>query len=75
VDINPAYQSSELLYCIQSVQLKGIIMDETFKTQNYLNILKEAVRDLKTDGPGTPVRSAALPYFSHVVINSDKQFE
>ncbi|KAI5709688.1 hypothetical protein M8J75_002383 [Diaphorina citri] len=75
VDINPAYQSSELLYCIQSVQLKGIIMDETFKTQNYLNILKEAVRDLKTDGPGTPVRSAALPYFSHVVINSDKQFD
>ncbi|KAI5744379.1 hypothetical protein M8J76_001810 [Diaphorina citri] len=75
VDINPAYQSSELLYCIQSVQLKGIIMDETFKTQNYLNILKEAVRDLKTDGPGTPVRSAALPYFTHVVINSDKQFD
>lgn len=75
VDINPAYQSNELLYCIQSVGLKGIIMDETFKTQNYLEILKKALPDMKCLGEDHPVQSVASPTFTHVIINSEKKFD
>uniref|UniRef100_A0A8D8VFM1 Medium-chain acyl-CoA ligase ACSF2, mitochondrial n=1 Tax=Cacopsylla melanoneura TaxID=428564 RepID=A0A8D8VFM1_9HEMI len=75
VDINPGYQSSELLYCIQAVKLKGIIMDETFKTQHYLNILNQAVPDLTNSGPNTPVKSATLPYFTHVIVNSSQKHD
>lgn len=42
VNINPAYQQSELNYCVQTVGIKAIVSPSSFKTQNYSRMLLAA---------------------------------
>ncbi|KAL6268500.1 hypothetical protein P5V15_001632 [Pogonomyrmex californicus] len=42
VAINPAYQQSELVYCLQKVGVKGIVSPDKFKVQNYPQMLLAA---------------------------------
>ncbi|XP_029159347.1 acyl-CoA synthetase family member 2, mitochondrial isoform X1 [Nylanderia fulva] len=42
VAINPAYQQSELVYCLQKVGVKAIVSPATFKMHNYPRMLLAA---------------------------------
>ncbi|XP_043682131.1 medium-chain acyl-CoA ligase ACSF2, mitochondrial [Vespula pensylvanica] len=42
VAINSAYQRDELIYCLQKVGAKGIVLPAKFKTQNYVNMALSA---------------------------------
>jgi hypothetical protein len=52
VNINPAYQSNELAYCINKVGVRALIMIDTFKTQHYYNLLANECHSLPSSRPG-----------------------
>ncbi|XP_026682743.1 uncharacterized protein LOC103513853 [Diaphorina citri] len=72
VDLNPAYQSQEILNCIKKVNVKGIVADETFKTQNYYNLVKAVLPEIGETAASTPIASKQCPYFTHLIIDSEK---
>lgn len=59
VNVNPAYKSSELLYCINKVGIKAIIAAESFKTTDYVKIHQ-------TLAPET------IPTLKHFILISEK---
>ena len=67
VNINPAYQPQELLYCLNKVGVKAVVSAERFKTQDYFSILKEVVPELESATSETVV-SKSVPSLSRVVM-------
>lgn len=67
VNINPAYQPQELLYCLNKVGVKAIVAAERFKTQDYFSILEQVVPELES-AVLEKVESAAVPSLSRVVM-------
>ena len=67
VNINPAYQPQELLYCLNKVGVKAIVAAERFKTQDYFRILEQVVPELES-AVLEKVESAAVPSLSRVVM-------
>jgi fatty-acyl-CoA synthase len=43
VNVNPAFQQSELRYCLQKVGIKTLVMAEKFKSSDYIKIFREIV--------------------------------
>lgn len=75
MDLNPAYQSPEILNCIKKVNVKGIVADEAFKTQNYYNLVKAVIPEIGHTAESSPIKSKECPYFTHLIVNSDKNFK
>ena len=46
VNINPAYQPAELLYCLNKVGVKVVVASQVFKTQDYYQILTQIMPEL-----------------------------
>ena len=67
VNINPAYQPQELLYCLNKVGVKAIVAAERFKTQDYFSILEQVVPELES-AVLEKVESGAVPSLSRVVM-------
>jgi acyl-CoA synthetase (AMP-forming)/AMP-acid ligase II len=40
VNVNPAFQSNELAFCLNKVEIKALVMADQFKKSNYVNILR-----------------------------------
>lgn len=59
VNVNPAYKSSELLYCINKVGIKAIIAAESFKTTDYVQIYESLSPD-------------SIPTLQHFILITDK---
>ena len=53
VNINPAYQPSELSYCLNKVGVKAVVASESFKTQDYYAILREVLGTQENSTSGT----------------------
>jgi len=71
VNINPAYKTSELEYALNKVQCKGIIMSETYKTQDYIRVLSDLCPELENSKSGY-LKSDRLPSLKNVIVISDK---
>jgi len=52
VNVNPAYRVQELEYAIQKVGMKAMIMAESFKTQDYYEMMFELFPELSRCPPG-----------------------
>jgi hypothetical protein len=74
VNINPAYQTSEVQYCIKKVGLSALIADEVFKTQNYHEMISTIVPEIKTCEPGH-LKSKELPDLKSVIIMSKNNLQ
>lgn len=72
VNINPAYQSSELKYALNKVGCKGIITANRFKSSNYIEILNEILPELKTSRPNE-LSSKDVPGLKLLVRLDDEQ--
>ncbi|XP_023321830.1 acyl-CoA synthetase family member 2, mitochondrial isoform X2 [Eurytemora carolleeae] len=70
VNINPAYQASELKYCLNKVQVKALLCNETFKTQDYHSLIRSVIPELETSTPGG-ISSDQVPSLKHVIIITD----
>jgi fatty-acyl-CoA synthase len=66
VNINPAYQLVELEYALNKVGCKTIIAAESFKSSEYLKMLRELAPELETCEPGN-LRAAKLPHLQTVI--------
>ena len=66
VCINPAYRLYELEYALNKVECKTLITDESFKTSDYLGMLKTLAPELEYCAPGA-LASTKLPKLKHVI--------
>ena len=57
VNVNPAFQASELEYCLKKVGVKTLVTAESFKASNYIDIIKNVVPELETQS-GTTINSS-----------------
>lgn len=46
MNVNPAFLSKELAYCINKVGIKTLIIAEKFKSTNYIEIVQTLVPEL-----------------------------
>ena len=46
VNVNPAFQSHELSYCLQKVQMKALVMADRFKHSDYVEIVRNTIPEL-----------------------------
>ncbi|MFT6286759.1 MAG: fatty-acyl-CoA synthase [Alcanivorax sp.] len=66
VCINPAYRLHELEYALNKVQCKAIITAESFKSSDYLGMLRELAPEL-SNCPAGQLKSAKLPHLETVI--------
>lgn len=70
VCINPAYRLYELEYALNKVQCKAIIAAESFKSSDYLGMLRELAPELSSCSAGQ-LQSAKLPHLEIVIRMGD----
>jgi fatty-acyl-CoA synthase len=66
VNINPAYRTAEVEYALNKVGCKLLVTMSTFKTSDYLGMLRELAPELAAAEPGG-LQSARLPHLRRVV--------
>lgn len=74
MNINPAYQAHELLYCLNKVSVRAIVSAEAFKTQKYYDIMCEIMPEIPTCNAGE-VKSAAVPSLEKIIMMTDHDHE
>lgn len=67
VNINPAYRTSEAEYALNKVGCKALVAMPSFKSSDYLAMLKELAPELKNTAQGAPLAARRLPFLRHVV--------
>ncbi|PSN31808.1 Acyl-CoA synthetase family member 2 [Blattella germanica] len=70
VNINPAYQISELRYCLSKVGVKALIAPESFKTQKYHEMISNIAPEVKKCDPGN-LQCEELPDLKSVIMISE----
>ncbi|CAD7079650.1 unnamed protein product [Hermetia illucens] len=73
VGINPAFQTSEIEYCINKVNLNAIVAPDVFKTTHYYDILKTVCPEIGDCEPGK-LASRTAPSLKSVIIHSKDKF-
>ena len=66
VNINPAYRIAELEYALNKVGCKALVTAQSFKTSDYLAILRELCPELRGSRPGA-LQSARLPELRTII--------
>lgn len=72
VNINPAYKTSELEYSLRKVGCKALIMSQSFKTQNYVQMLGEICPEIESSSTGV-IESKRLPEFKRAIIIGERK--
>lgn len=72
VNINPAYKSNELEYSLNKVGCKAIIMSETYKTQNFVDIFNQVCPEADSSKPGE-INSKRVPQLKSAILISKKK--
>ncbi|WP_027245929.1 AMP-binding protein [Leisingera daeponensis] len=67
VTINPAYRLAELEYALNKTGCKVLIAAESFKSSNYLGMIRELAPELAAAAPGG-LAAARLPALRHAVV-------
>lgn len=71
VNINPAYRLAELEYALNKVGCKALICARTFKTSDYVGMVRHLAPELDSAAPGR-LHSAKLPHLRTVVVMGDE---
>ena len=66
VNINPAYRLSELEYALNKVECKGIMIAPSFKSSNYVDMIRSLAPELDACAPGM-LQSERLPHLRTVI--------
>ena len=70
VNINPAYRTAELKHALKAAGIKVLVTAESFKSSDYIKMLKEIAPELENHGSGA-LNIAALPDLDHCVRLGD----
>ena len=71
VNINPAYQRSELDYALNKVECKALVLARTHRSSNYLGMLRDLAPELEAARPNE-LRAAKVPHRSPRQEQSDR---
>ncbi|HAT33833.1 MAG TPA: AMP-binding protein [Janthinobacterium sp.] len=66
VNINPSYRRSELEYVLDKVQCSALILAPSFKSSDYIAILRDVVPEIADCAAGA-LRAPRLPQLRHVI--------
>ena len=72
VNINPAYQPSELKYCLNKVNVKALLSSKSHKGADYYAMLSKVVPEVKDSVPGQ-INSQTVPDLKSVILISEEQ--
>jgi len=70
VNINPAYRLAELEYAINKVGCNALVLAQSFKTSEYLTMVRQLAPELEHCNPGE-LKSAKLPSLKFVIAIDD----
>jgi fatty-acyl-CoA synthase len=70
VNINPAFQISELEYCLNKVNVKAIIAAASYRKSNYIEILNTLCPELAASTPGK-LKAKRVPDLRYVIRIDD----
>ena len=71
VNINPAYRKAELIYTLNKVACKALILAREFKSSNYVGVLRDIAPAINTSRPGQ-LDLSALPALRSLIVISDE---
>ena len=71
VNINPAYRLGELEYALNHVGCVAVVISDTFKSSDYVSMLRELAPELAESAPGS-LRAARLPELRTVICTADQ---
>jgi fatty-acyl-CoA synthase len=74
VNINPAYRLAELEFALKKVDCRALITARSFKTSNYLSMLRQLVPEIESCAPGR-LHSAKLPSLSTVIVTGGEDVQ
>lgn len=66
VTINPAYRIAELEYALNKVECQAIVTAASFKSSNYIEMLKSLAPELDSSEPGR-LNAVKLPHLKFVI--------
>ncbi len=72
VNVNPAYRIAELEYALNKVQCKAIVTAASFKTSDYLKMLRDLAPELEHSEPGA-LQAVRLPHLRWVIRMGDER--
>ena len=72
VNINPAYRLSELDYALNKVGCKALITANSFKTSDYVGMLRELAPEIDRSAPGE-LQSKRLPALTTLIRIGDDE--
>lgn len=68
VNVNPGFQRNELEYCINKVGIKTLVMSESFKSSNYIEIVENLLQNPKSTNPLDLGNIPHLPSLKNIVL-------
>ncbi|KAF2897795.1 hypothetical protein ILUMI_08382 [Ignelater luminosus] len=71
VALNPAYQASELEYCINKVGMKAIVCPDKIKKVNFYEILNQVSEEVQKCDPGK-LKCKKVPSLKSVILISNE---
>ena len=71
VNINPAYKSSELEYALNKVRCRMLVMARGYKTNHYLDTLRQLAPEIDRPGQAGELTSLRLEHLKHVILLDD----
>jgi len=71
VNINPAYRLAELDYALNTVQCKALVMATSFKTSNYVEMIKALAPEVTESEQGR-LHSKKLPALRSLILIGDE---
>jgi fatty-acyl-CoA synthase len=66
LNINPAYRLSELGYALDKVGCKALVTADSFKSSDYVGMLRELVPEIDRSAPGR-LQANRLPYLTTLI--------
>ncbi|XP_055678072.1 medium-chain acyl-CoA ligase ACSF2, mitochondrial-like [Lutzomyia longipalpis] len=73
VALNPAYEATEMEFCLRKVGVKALVTSESFRSQDYYEKLQQIVPELISSDPGR-IKCKKLPSLASILIDSEKNF-
>jgi fatty-acyl-CoA synthase len=71
VNINPAYRKAELIYTLNKVDCKALILAREFKSSHYVNTMLDIAPAIRTSEAGK-LNLSSLPSLRSLVVISDE---
>lgn len=72
--LNPAYQAPEIAQCIKKVNMRAMVAAETFKNQNYYEMICKSIPEVTTSRDGI-IRSNEFASFTTLILDSPNNLE